>query len=664
MQGKTRMYNSTRAAGWWNFRRRCHAAATTTVTLAGLSLAALSLTALSIAALASATALAHDGHGELGGDKQAATLGTGLVLPDIEGAKPWSNKPALTDPNRFSIAIMTDRTGGHRPGIWMKAVERVNWLRPDFVVSVGDLIEGYTEDEIEIERQWTEFLGFIDQMQMKFFFVPGNHDLTNPKMHQIWQEKFGREWYSFDYKGVHFVCLNSEDPVGRIGDQQLEWLEQDLQANGDARWTLLFFHKPIWVYSERDLQAGNPDSTNWSKVATLLGDRPHTVFAGHVHHYVQYERNGHHYYTLATTGGGSQLRGIPYGEFDHIAWLTMEEDGPRVANLMLDGIHPASAVTEQSIQRFRSFLQATQIVVEPLLISDEVIQTGEIRFGLQNGFDLPVTLSGKIEGLPLVGLSMESQSIELRAEPGQGLQRIVQFEMKQPVDLRRFRATSMLAKIATEEDNPLRAEWTIPVIIDKQYEIIPQTITVDGNLDEWGDAWWSTGDMPELTGAIGQWNGPADCSYDIAMRYDDNYIYCAAKVADDQVIDGDRITFVIDPRLQLTRLQANSLGRETLSATIAAPTSPQWSDCEATDYRGRPAGGVRAMGRRTKSGYEVELSFPIERVVEIQGKEWPSIQAGVRVMDVDSPQDEPLEVLWRTGSELRDNRQLAHLLRR
>lgn len=592
------------------------------------------------------------------------TLGTGLILPDIEGPKPWSNKPALTDPNRFSIAIMTDRTGGHRPGIWMKAVERINWLRPDFVVSVGDLIEGYTEDVVEIERQWSEFLGFIDQMEMKFFFVPGNHDVTNPKMHEIWREKFGREWYSFDYMGVHFVCLNSEDPVGRIGDEQLKWLEQDLLQNSSARWTLLFFHKPLWVYSERELLAGNPDSSNWSKVSEMLGDRPYTVFAGHVHHYVQYQRHGRQLYTLATTGGGSQLRGVPYGEFDHIAWLTMEKDGPRVANLMLDGILPASVVTEQSIERFRNFLQATQIVIEPILITDEEIQTGEIRIGLQNDLDLPVTLSGKIEGLPLVGLSMESQSIELRAEAGQGTQKVVRFEMKQAVDLQRFRATSMLAKIATDSDNPLRAEWTIPVIIDKQYEISPQTIAVDGDLMDWSDLWWSTGDKPELSGAVGQWNGSADCSYDVAMRYDDSLVYCAAKVKDDQVMSGDKVMFVIDPRLQLTRLQTTSLGRETLTASISAPQSSDWSDCEATDFRGRPARQVRAMGRRTSSGYEIELAMPLDRVVELQGADWPSIQAGVRVTDIDGTQDELLEVLWRTGPDARDNRRLAHLIRR
>ncbi|MEO1617375.1 MAG: metallophosphoesterase [Planctomycetota bacterium] len=276
-----------------------------------------------------APALAHEGEHKNEKSKtetaRGNSLGKALVLPNIDGPKPWSSKPALEDPDRFSIAIMTDRTGGHRPGIWMKAVERVNWLRPDFVVSVGDLIEGYTEDETEIERQWKEFLVFVDQFEMKFFFVAGNHDVTNPTMHRIWREKFGKEWYSFDYKNVHFVCLLSEDPSARLGEEQLAWLEMDLENSRDARWTLVFLHKPIWTYSERSLVAGNEDKTNWKRAEVLLADRPHTVFAGHVHHYVQYQRNGQQYYSLATTGGGSRLRGLSYGEFDHITWLTMGE---------------------------------------------------------------------------------------------------------------------------------------------------------------------------------------------------------------------------------------------------------------------------------------------------------------------------------------------------
>jgi hypothetical protein len=236
--------------------------------------------------------------------------------------------------------------------------------------------------------------------------------------------------------------------------------------------------------------------------------------------------------------------------------------------------------------------------------------------------------------------------------------------MKEPVDLERFQATSMLIKVASDEAVPLRAEWTIPVVIDKEYELAPQTITVDGNLNEWTDPWWSTGATPELSGAIGQWNGVEDCSYSLAIRYDDRSIYFATKVTDDLVMEGDSVTLVIDPRLQLNRLQATQLGRETLATVIAAPAGSEWSECALSGVVGRPVVGARAMGRRVAGGYEVELSLPIDKVVEQQGEAWASIQAGVRVRDVDAIQDQPFEVLWRTSSELRANRPLAHLIRK
>ena len=98
-------------------------------------------------------------------------------------------------------------------------------LQPEFVMSVGDLIEGYTEDTVELERQWEEFEGFVDQLEMPFFYVPGNHDITNKVMQDLWKEHFGPTHYHFVYKDVLFLCLDSEDQYrgagrGSISDEQ------------------------------------------------------------------------------------------------------------------------------------------------------------------------------------------------------------------------------------------------------------------------------------------------------------------------------------------------------------------------------------------------------------------------------------------------------------
>jgi hypothetical protein len=54
---------------------------------------------------------------------------------------------------------------------------------------------------------------------------------------------------------------------------------------------------------------------------------------------MKYVRNGMNYYQLATTGGASRMRGVNYGEFDEIAWVTMKDGGPVLANVLLDGIY-------------------------------------------------------------------------------------------------------------------------------------------------------------------------------------------------------------------------------------------------------------------------------------------------------------------------------------
>ena len=53
----------------------------------------------------------------------------------------------------------------------MDGVNKLNLLQPEFVISVGDLIEGYTENQKELNRQWDEFDGFVKQLQMPFFYI-------------------------------------------------------------------------------------------------------------------------------------------------------------------------------------------------------------------------------------------------------------------------------------------------------------------------------------------------------------------------------------------------------------------------------------------------------------------------------------------------------------
>ena len=255
---------------------------------------------------------------------------------------PWTKTALNNDANQFQFAIVSDRTGGHRAKIFSQAVHRINLLQPEFVMSVGDLIEGYTLKPDVMEKQWNEFDGFTAKFDMPFFLVPGNHDLTNKQLAEYWQGRYGKTYYHFTYKDVLFLAINSEDgKESTVTAEQNAAIKKALDENKSARWVLLFVHKPMWA--DKDLEANG-----WAEVEKNLEGRKYTVFCGHVHRYQKYVRNGMNYYQLATTGGGSRLRGAKYGEFDHISWITMKQDGPRIAHVMLDGILPENLETPSS----------------------------------------------------------------------------------------------------------------------------------------------------------------------------------------------------------------------------------------------------------------------------------------------------------------------------
>ena len=279
---------------------------------------------------------------------ESAQADKGDLVIQSDAKNPWTHLKLNASPDQFQFAVVSDRTGGHREKVFSRAVHQVNLLQPTFVMSVGDLIEGYTLKEDSIKEQWDEFDSFTNKFQMPFFYTPGNHDLTNKTMVEKWGERYGRKYYHFVYKNALFLSLCSENPpdMGTIDPPQIEWVKKTLEENKGVRWTFVFLHKPIWT--AKDLV-----KNGWEPVEKALAGMKYTVFCGHVHRYQKFVRNGMNYYQLATTGGGSKLRGAPYGEFDHVAWVTMKKDAPLIANVMLDGILPEDLKTPDTEEKGR-----------------------------------------------------------------------------------------------------------------------------------------------------------------------------------------------------------------------------------------------------------------------------------------------------------------------
>ncbi len=276
-----------------------------------------------------------------------------------EDKKPWTGKSFYNNPDNFQFAIVSDRTGGHREGVFGKGLEKINQLYPEFVMSVGDLIEGYTKDTTLLNEQWKEFHGILDSLNTKFFYVAGNHDYSNSAMAKQWKKRFGRDHYHFIYKNVLFLIANSNDGDGvMMGKDQIAYFKNAIEAHPNVRWTMVFLHHPMWVYGEVN---------GFNEIEEALKGREYTVFAGHTHRYMHEVKNDKNHYVLATTGGGSKLRGPKFGEFDHIGWVTMTDQGPKLVNLALSGILDHDISNAASTKESLALLKAADF--KPLVLS-------------------------------------------------------------------------------------------------------------------------------------------------------------------------------------------------------------------------------------------------------------------------------------------------------
>jgi 3',5'-cyclic AMP phosphodiesterase CpdA len=253
--------------------------------------------------------------------------------PPVRGAVPWTHTRFENDPRDFQFAIVSDLNGGYRAGVFPEAVKKLNLLHPEFVISIGDLIDGGVHTPAVLAEEWKEFDAFVAELRMPFFYVSGNHDVNVPLKRKIWQRRYGEPYYHFLYQDVLFLVLDTGD-YGEMPDVQIEYVRKVLSDNPSPRWTLVFMHQPVWLYKKLYKK-----DTGWEKIEPLLKGRNHTAFAGHWHQYQKYVRGGQTYVVLASTGGASKLRGPKFGEFDHVVWVTMTDKGPIIANLMLDGIY-------------------------------------------------------------------------------------------------------------------------------------------------------------------------------------------------------------------------------------------------------------------------------------------------------------------------------------
>ncbi len=282
-----------------------------------------------------------------------------------DGPKPWTSEVFELEEEDFTFAIISDVNGGERKGIFSTAINQLNRLDPTFVLSVGDLIDGGTEDSLQLAKEWNSFDKRTAKLNMPFFYLGGNHDLTNPRMREFWKNRFGPRYYHFVYEDVLFLMMDSEDfeekrmleiyearakaikiidgeiegeyteteyyhmperRTGAMSNLQLKYYQDVLQKYPIVKWTFILMHKPLWT---------REDDKGLGQLETLLSERPYTVINGHLHSFSHQIRNDRDYMILGTTGGYQNKSDSL--AFDHITMVRMAKK-PVITHLKMAGI--------------------------------------------------------------------------------------------------------------------------------------------------------------------------------------------------------------------------------------------------------------------------------------------------------------------------------------
>ena len=229
-----------------------------------------------------------------------------LALLTSGCAREQVSKPDFTFAFLTDIHITPDRDA---PEVFRQAIDAVNALKPDFVLTGGDLImDALWAKRSRADSLYQLYISLINGFQMPVYNTVGNHELFAFYNREIdpadldygdgmYRKYLGEPWYSFDHKGWHFIVLKSIEQTesrqykGEINPEQLEWLRNDLAMVDSLTPIAVSVHIPLITVYDQWRNGGQytngPYSiiTNGKEVMDLLRTRNiRLILQGHQHY--------------------------------------------------------------------------------------------------------------------------------------------------------------------------------------------------------------------------------------------------------------------------------------------------------------------------------------------------------------------------------------------
>jgi 3',5'-cyclic AMP phosphodiesterase CpdA len=201
-----------------------------------------------------------------------------------------------------------------------RAVADVNALdpQPDFVLYGGDLAQLGQPAELRLGAE------ILKQLKAPVRMMVGEHDWFLD-MGDLWKEMFGKPYYSFEHKGIHFVTLmsvNEKDfwtakgltPMERmqivsglddgrqsafeVGEEERDWLKNDLAKVPKTKPIIVFSHSPLYkLYRPWNFWTDDAEQVQ----ALLRPFKTVTVIHGHTHQVLTNRLGNIHFHGMLST---------------------------------------------------------------------------------------------------------------------------------------------------------------------------------------------------------------------------------------------------------------------------------------------------------------------------------------------------------------------------
>jgi len=232
----------------------------------------------------------------------------------------------------FSFAFLTDihlqpernATEGFRA-----AIDKVNELNPDFVITGGDLImDALGVSYGRSDSLYNLYIEMAEGFNMPVYNTLGNHEIYGwyemsgaDRDHEefgkkIFENRLGKRFRTFEYKNWKFIILDSVEDNGEGGckggvdREQMDWLAAELAKTPEEQPIAISVHIPLITTEAQILrgatEANSPGEviTNSKEVLDLFENHNlKLVLQGHLHYLEDIYVWGTHFITGGAVSG-------------------------------------------------------------------------------------------------------------------------------------------------------------------------------------------------------------------------------------------------------------------------------------------------------------------------------------------------------------------------